>query len=139
MKENLPIIEVIIGSLALLINAITMIISLKMLKVAQKEISPKVSKISDSLDTYLEKAKRKIYNRYFSDKSISRQEFDDAVLKAYEEIMLLIPNLDTKGKQDEDYYLGEWLCSERTDYDVVKGKTKEEIAYLVYTIRSQKY
>lgn len=60
-------------------------------------------------------------------------------MKAYADIMLLMPELDKKGKQDEDWYLGEWLYNERSYYDILKGKEKKDVAYILYLIRKTKY
>lgn len=58
-----------------------------------------------------------------------------SVVEAYNDIMLLMPDLDKKGKQDEDWYLSEWLCNERPYYSIIKGKDKKDVAYHIYTIR----
>ena len=52
--------------------------------------------------------------------------------------MLLIPNLDKKGKQDEDWYLGEWLFDNRQCYTYVKtSKSKEDIARYISEVRKK--
>lgn len=86
----------------------------------------------------MERAKKElIYKKHFKDNIISKMEFEQAVKDAYADIMLLMPYLDRQGKQDEDWYLSEWLYEERPYYESVKDKDKKDVAYIIYTIRSK--
>ena len=138
MKDFCSAIETIISCLALLTAVITAIATICMLIVTKKQIFPMILKISDNIDPHLERAKEElIYKKQFMNQVISSSDFENAVLATYEDILALMPYLNSKGKQDEDYYLAEWLFNERPHYDCVKNKSKEEIAHFVYSIRKK--
>lgn len=81
-----------------------------------------------------------IYPKYFPIRAnFSNKEFENAILDAYSDIVMLIPSLGDKGRQDEDYYLGEWLVNERSYYGSIKYKDNKDAAYLVYSIRKKMF
>ena len=106
----------------------------QMLVITRKQISPNLITMSTALKLI---KKEQIYEKCFDKMhQLSDEDFKEAVKKAYSKIELLLPNLDDKGRCDEDWYLGEWLCEERSFYEIIKGKGKKDVAYLVYSIRN---
>ena len=115
-------------------------LSIEDLKNKLIDINRQVSNINNSVGFTLERSKwNLIYERYFPKGRILSNDFEKAVLSAYHDIVSLIPNLDSEGKQDEDYYLGEWLLKERPEYEILAGKSKKDAAYLIYSIRKKQY
>ena len=93
----------------------------------------------NNLSNTLERAKKKlIYEKHFTCPEQTSADFDNKIIEAYKDIMLLIPNLDKKGKQDEDWYLGEWLFDNRQCYTYVKtSKSKEDVARYISEVRKK--
>lgn len=122
----------ILNMVGVLVAICAAMATFQMLVITRKQISPKLSSMSIALELI---KKEQIYEKYFNKKQMNDTEFERAVKKAYSKIELLLPNLDDKGKSDEDWYLGEWLYDERSDYECIKGKEKKDVAYLIYSIR----
>lgn len=80
--------------------------------------------------------KNDIYPRWFPPgANMGESEFRKAVQNAYDEILILIPELNGYGNSDEDFYMAEWLHEHRRDYSVVAQRTQAELANLIYRIR----
>ncbi len=134
------IIDTVVNVLGLLVATISMVATVITMLITKNDLKPTVQKIRNNIGISMERAKKElIYKKHFKDSNISESEFEEAVKDAYADIMLLMPYLDKQGKQDEDWYLGEWLCNERPYYENIISKDKKEVAHLVYTIRKDIY
>ncbi len=130
------IIDEVVNWLGLLVACLASWATVKTMVIAKNDIKPDIRRIKNNVGATLERAKKElIYKKHFKNGAISEEEFEQAVKDTYADIMLLMPYLDKKGKQDEDLYLSEWLFNERSFYDSVNGMDTKEIAYLVYIIR----
>lgn len=134
------IIDIVISWIGILIAAIAAYATIRMLIIMKNEMYPKIDRMSNNIGFNMERAKKElIYKKHFPISDIDEEAFNKAVVEAYNDIMLLMPDLDKKGRQDEDWYLGEWLCNERPYYSIIKGKDKKDVAYHIYTIRKVKF
>jgi hypothetical protein len=77
-----------------------------------------------------------IYPKHFPyGVSLSDDSFRAAVRAAYDDIIMLIPGLNGRGNQDEDWYMAEWLKRNRADYSSVSYRDQSELANYIYQIR----
>ena len=77
-----------------------------------------------------------IYPKWFPlEAQLDEFAFRKAVHNAYDEILILISELNGNGSSDEDYYMAEWLYENRRQYSVVASKTQLELANFIYQIR----
>lgn len=130
----------VVDWLNLTVAIVTAVATIMTLGVAKNKISPNVETIKNDLSVTIRRAKTElVYKRLFPEDSLDYASFKDAVILAYGELIKLLPELDNRGKQDEDYYLGEWLHSERQSYDFLRNLTVKEVAHLVWEIRKQKF
>ena len=94
--------------------------------------------MDDVGQTYERVKHRIIYPECFSDAlSMPDDSFKRAVKKAYAQIEALIPNLTDQGRQDEDWYLAEWLKANCKNIKAVTIRTQAELAYYIYQIRKE--
>lgn len=130
----------VVDWLNLTVAIVTAVATIMTLGVAKNKISPNVETIKNDLSVTIRRAKTElIYKRLFPEDSLDYASFKDAVILVYGELIKLLPELDNRGKQDEDYYLAEWLHSERQSYDFLRNLTVKEVAHLVWEIRKQKF
>lgn len=130
----------VVDWLNLTVAIVTAVATIMTLGVAKNKISPNVETIKNDLSVTIRRAKTElIYKRLFPEDSLDYASFKDAVILAYGELIKLLPELDNRGNQDEDYYLAEWLHSERQSYDFLRNLTVKEVAHLVWEIRKQKF
>lgn len=105
-------------------------------------LGEKNRKESNNMDdvgqTYERVKHRIIYPECFPDGiSMPDDSFKRAVKKACTKIEVLIPNLSDKGRQDEDWYLAEWMKANRKNINAVVTRTQEDLAYYIYQIRKE--
>lgn len=94
--------------------------------------------MDDVGQTYERVKHRIIYPECFPDGiSMPEDSFKCAVKKAFAQIEALIPNLTDRGRQDEDWYLAEWLKANCKNINAVTTRTQTELAYYIDQIRKE--
>lgn len=77
-----------------------------------------------------------IYPKYFPyGVTLSDDSFRTAVRAAYDDIIMLIPGLNGRGNQDEDWYMAEWLKTNRPGCHLIVTSGQSELANYISQLR----